>query len=144
VSTLAFLVRHAEAATGGVDADRRLTAAGRAAFSDLLTGLGPRLSVKRVLTSPFRRARETAEILSRATGAPALPEDELASGHCGGRELLALLRQEGTGTALVGHNPEVAEAVALAAGRDVPVPPGTVAAIDLSGAAPRLSWVRCP
>ncbi|HET8725795.1 MAG TPA: histidine phosphatase family protein, partial [Anaeromyxobacteraceae bacterium] len=123
-ASLAYLVRHAEAAAGGADADRRLTAAGRAAFTDLAVGLGPLLAVKRILSSPFRRARETAGLLSRATGAPDAVEDELASGHFGGRELLALLRDRGPGVALVGHNPEVAEAIALAAGRDVAVPPG--------------------
>ncbi len=144
MTALAFLVRHAEAASGGTDAERRLTPAGRAAFADLLSTLGPRLSVKRILASPFRRARETAEILSRATGVAAEPLDDLASGHDTGRELLALARREGAGTVLVGHNPEVAEAIALAAGKGQPVPPGTVAAIDLSGPAPRLSWLRSP
>jgi phosphohistidine phosphatase len=139
-----FLVRHAEAQGGGLDADRRLTAAGRNAFSGLLGMLGPTLAVNRVLSSPFRRARETADILAHATGAPSEPVDELASGHASGRELLALARESGAGTALVGHNPEVAEALAIAAGKPVAVPPGTVAALDLSGARPRLLWVRSP
>ncbi len=139
-----FLVRHAEAQGGGLDADRPLTAAGRNAFSGLLGMLGPKLAVNRVLSSPFRRARETADILAHATGAPAKPVDELASGHASGRELLALARESGAGAALVGHNPEVAEALAIAAGKPVAVPPGTVAALDLSGARPRLLWVRSP
>ncbi|MGA8891966.1 MAG: histidine phosphatase family protein, partial [Anaeromyxobacteraceae bacterium] len=108
---IVYLVRHAEAAAGGVDADRRLTAAGRTAFAGLLSSLGARLGVKRVLTSPFLRARQTAEILGRATGAGVETLDDLASGHAGGRELLALLRLQADGTALVGHNPEVAEAL---------------------------------
>lgn len=141
---LAYLVRHAEAAAGGMDAERPLTAAGRAAFSSLLSALGPGLRVTRVLSSPFRRARETARLLAAATGAPQDVEEDLASGHAGGRELLALLRAAGPGAALVGHNPEVAEALALAAGHEVAVPPGTVAAVDLAGPAPRLSWVRSP
>jgi phosphohistidine phosphatase len=139
-----FLVRHAEAQAGGVDADRRLSAAGKDSFSALLQMLGPKLTVKRILSSPFRRARETAALLAGATGAPAEPSDDLASGHAGGRELLELARQEGAGTALVGHNPEVAEAVAIVAGSPLPVPPGTVAALDLAGPAPRLLWLRSP
>ena len=139
-----FLVRHAEAQGEGLDADRRLTVAGKTAFSELLGMLGPTLAVKRVLSSPFRRARETADIIAHATGAPAEPSDDLASGHAGGRELLALARRSGAGTALVGHNPEVAEALAIAAGKPVAVPPGTVAALDLSGAGPRLLWLRSP
>jgi phosphohistidine phosphatase len=144
VTSPVFLVRHAEAAEGAPDADRRLTASGRAAFSNLLAMLGPGLSVTRIRSSPFRRARETADLLAHATGAPAEPEDELASGHGNGRELLELARDAGPGTALVGHNPEVAEALAIAAGKQVPVPPGTVAALDLSGPVPRLMWSRSP
>jgi phosphohistidine phosphatase len=144
VSFPIFLVRHAEAQGGGVDADRRLSVSGRESFAALLQVLGPKLTVKRVLTSPFRRARETAALLAGATGAPAEPSDDLASGHAGGLELLALARQEGPGTALVGHNPEVAEAIAISAGKPSAVPPGTVAALDLSGPEPRLLWLRSP
>jgi phosphohistidine phosphatase len=144
VTSAVFLVRHAEAQAGGVDADRRLSTSGKEAFSGLLQTLGPRLAVKKILSSPFRRARETADLLARATGAPAGPSDDLTSGHAGGREILELARQEGAGTALVGHNPEIAEAVSIASGKPSPVPPGTVAALDLSGPAPRLLWLRSP
>ena len=144
MTTPVFLVRHAEASDGVPDADRRLTAGGREAFSALLSTLGPRLSVTRIRSSPFRRARETADLLARATGAATEPEEELASGHGTGRELLELARHAGPGAALVGHNPEVAEALSIAAGKQVAVPPGTVAALDLSGPAPRLLWSRSP
>ena len=139
-----FLVRHATAAEGGPDAERRLSAAGRAAFSDLLGMVGPSLSVTAIRSSPFRRAMETADLVAQATGAASEPEDDLASGHGSGRELLELARNAGPGTVLVGHNPEVAEALSIAAGKPVPVPPGTIAALDLSGPAPRLLWSRSP
>ena len=139
-----FLVRHAEATAGGVDVERRLSAAGRQAFGDLLQMIGPKLEVTRVLSSPFRRARETADLLARYAGATTEVEDDLASGHAGGRELLDLVRRAPPGTALVGHNPEVSEALALAGGKKVSVPPGTVAALDVSGASPVLLWVRSP
>lgn len=144
MTSVVYLVRHAEAEAGGHDADRRLTSSGRAAFSGLLQALGPKLAPNRILSSPFRRARETASILALATGAPAESSDDLASGHAGGRELLELARQAAAGTALVGHNPELAEAVAIAAGKPLPVPPGTVAALDVSGPAPHLLWLRSP
>ena len=141
-----YLVRHASAdgGVGGRDADRKLTERGRAGFERLLASLGPSLTVKRVLSSPFLRALQTAEMLGRAAGAPVEPWDDLASGHASGREMLALARQAGPGSALVGHNPEIAEAVALISGAAAPVPPGTVAALDLSGASPRLLWLRSP
>jgi phosphohistidine phosphatase len=145
VSGVAFLVRHAEAggASGGRDADRRLSPRGREAFSHLVAALGPSLGVKEILASPFLRARETAEILSRATGAPVRIAEELASGAAEGREILALARAAGAGAALVGHNPEMAEAVA-ACGAAHPMPAGTVAAVDVSGKVPRLLWFRSP
>ena len=144
MTSVVYLVRHAEAEAGGHDADRRLTSSGRAAFSGLLQVLGPKLAPNRILSSPSRRARETASILALSTGAPAESSDDLASGHAGGRELLELARHAAAGTALVGHNPELAEAVAIAAGKPLPVPPGTVAALDVSGPAPRLLWLRSP
>lgn len=50
----------------------------------------------------------------------------------------------GDRSALVGHHPELAEAVALAAGKQLEVPPGSVAAIDEDGGALRLAWPRSP
>jgi phosphohistidine phosphatase len=146
VSSEVYLVRHAEAGAGvsGKDVDRKLTERGRAGFERLLASLGHSLIVTRVLSSPFLRARETAEMLGLAAGAPVEPSDDLASGHASGREMLALARQAGPGSALVGHNPEIAEAIALVSGSPAPVPPGTIAALDLSRPRPRLLWLRSP
>jgi phosphohistidine phosphatase len=146
VSAATYLIRHAEAGAGvGLkDADRRITERGRVGFERLLASLGPSISVRHILASPFLRARETAGILGQATGAPVEPSDDLASGHSTGRELLALARQAGPGAALVGHNPEIADALAAAGGVGAPVPPGTVAALDLAGPRPRLLWIRSP
>jgi phosphohistidine phosphatase len=143
VPVAAWLVRHARAekdAPGG-DQARRLTAGGRAEFQETLRRLGPRLRPTRILTSPFTRARETAQLLSAACGGVEVElEPRLASGASSGAQLLALCREEGRGVALVGHNPEVAEAIALAGeGRADEVPPGTVAALDGAG---RVAWVE--
>jgi phosphohistidine phosphatase len=143
VPVAAWLIRHARAeqdAPGG-DQARRLTPGGRAEFQQKLARLGARLRPTRILASPFVRARQTAELLSAACGGVEVEvEPRLASGASTGDELLALAREAGRGVALVGHNPEVAEAVALAAeGRDHEVPPGTVAALDRGG---RIAWVE--
>lgn len=140
-----YLVRHAEAerGTGAPDAERRLTPAGRAAFEALARALAPSVRLARVLASPYRRARETAEILGAATGAPVEIDSALVAGRCTGTDVLALGRAAGGGVALVGHNPEMAEAVILAAGGDRPVPPGTVAAVE-GGPPWRLAWLRAP
>ncbi len=140
-----YLVRHAKAEpSAGDDAARRLTPDGRARFVRLLAALGARLAVSRVVTSPFTRARETAELLARATGAPLGEEPRLASGASEGDELLALVRAAAPGTALVGHNPELAEAVARAAGKDVEVKPGAIAALEVDGRSVRLAWIERP
>lgn len=136
-----YLVRHAKAegsAPGG-DAHRRLTAEGRTAFAGAARALAGEVALRRIVTSPYARAQETAALLAEASGAPVEVEPRLASGASTGRALLALGRKLGAGVALVGHNPEVAEAVALAGGEHAEVPPGTVAAVGLDG---RLAWIR--
>ncbi len=132
-----YLVRHAEAEKQAEsDAARRLTPEGRARFEAHARALA--LRVSRIVTSPFARARETAELLSGATGAPVQEDAALASGASTGRGILTLARRAGEGAAIVGHNPELAEAVALAAGHGQSVPPGSVAAIDVDDAGARL------
>jgi len=141
-----YLVRHARAekeAPHG-DAARRVTAEGRAAFHALLASLGQKLAVSRAITSPFARARETAEVLAAATGATIEDDAELASGNLDGRGILAFARRAGAGCALVGHNPEIGEAITLVAKEIRDVPPGTVAAIDLERDGPRLAWIESP
>jgi phosphohistidine phosphatase len=141
-----YLVRHAKAeerAAGG-DAERRLTADGSVRFRTLAAELSGRMAVARILASPYRRARETAELLAAATGAPIEAEAALASGATPAAELLALAREAGPGTALVGHNPELGQAIGLAAGAALDVRPGTVAAVELSGTRAHLLWLEAP
>lgn len=139
------LVRHAEAEKApNAGADRGLTAAGRAAFEALVRRLAPTLKLGRVVSSPYRRARETAGILAAAAGLPLEQDQALAAGGCGGPGILALGRAAGAGAALVGHNPEIAEAVAIAAGRPERVPPGAVAAVEAGPHGYRLVWIRTP
>jgi len=141
-----YLVRHAKAERDHPkgDAARRLSADGRQRFEKLLAVLLPRLAVTEVHTSPYARCKETAKLLGAATGAPLVVEEALASGRSTGSELLRLARAVGDGAALVGHNPETAEAVALAAGHAVEVKPGTVAAVDLLPSGARLAWLEKP
>jgi phosphohistidine phosphatase len=137
-----YLVRHAKAETDapGGDSARRLTPGGRQAFAAVARALAADdVRITRIVTSPFTRARQTAELLAEATGAAVTVEPRLASGVSGGREVLALGQTLGAGVALVGHNPELAEAVALAGTGRAEVPPGTVAAVRLDG---RLDWIR--
>ena len=138
-----YLIRHARAekAAPGGDAERGLTPEGRDTFREAVLSLVGRIVVRRILTSPFRRARQTGDLLAALTGAPLEEEEELSSGASSSARLLALGKELGEGAALVGHNPELGAAIAVAAGRDVEVPPGTVAAIGLDG---RLAWLAHP
>lgn len=141
-----YLVRHAEAEPSpGDDAARRLTPAGRARFAAHAASLAGRMRVALVLTSPLVRARETAALLAAASGAPVEEEPGLAPGASSAQELLALARRRGDGVALVGHNPEMAEAVAAVARRHLAVSAGTVAAVDADAAGTsQLAWLEPP
>jgi phosphohistidine phosphatase len=146
MTTLRFhLVRHAKAEPQYVaDAARQLTPEGRDRFAAHAASLAVELSLTRIVASPFARAVQTAELLAQATGAALEVQGALASGASSGAQLLALARQLGHGVALVGHNPEIAQAVAIAAGDDLDVPPGTVAAIDADADGFTLAWLRTP
>lgn len=141
-----YLVRHAEAERGSTfpDVARRLTPEGRSRFGALAAALAPALRLSLVLTSPLARGRETADVLVAACGGRVEEREALASGRCGGAQLLELARSAGPGVALVGHNPEMAEAVKLASGQDQKVPPGAVAAVEAGPGGYRLLWVRIP
>jgi phosphohistidine phosphatase len=144
-TTRVYLVRHGAAESkAATDAERRLTGDGRGAFEALLRRLRGRLEVSRIVTSPFVRARETADLLAAATGAEVEEDDALASGRSSGRQILALARRLGAGTALVGHNPEVAEAIGLVTGKHVEVKPGAVAALDMDAGGERVVSVEAP
>jgi phosphohistidine phosphatase len=142
MTTRLYLVRHAEAvgtARGG-DAARRLTAEGRDRFAAHARSLAHAL--ERIVTSPYARAAETAGLLAAATGAAVSTDDALASGASTGDGILRLGRARGSGTALVGHNPELAQAASRAAGQELSVAPGTIVAIDDDGKAFTVAWVR--
>lgn len=142
-----YLVRHAQAEPNHPlgDSARRLTAEGRAGFRARAEALAAEARLYRILTSPYTRARETAELLGAATGAPVEAEEALGSGRSSAEELIRIARVRGDGTALVGHNPEVFDAVARVAGREQPVPPGTIACLEVEeddAGWPRLAWLR--
>ena len=141
-----YLVRHAQAEPSHPlgDSARRLTPEGRDAFRARARALAPDVAFARILSSPYARARETAELLHAATGAGVEIEEALGSGRSEPQELLRIARLRGDGTVLVGHNPEISGAVAFVAGHELPVPPGTVACLEVLDEAgwPRLAWLR--
>src|SRR5688500_3230980 len=99
-----LLVRHAKADPGSPDELRALSAAGREqarALAERLSGEQPAV----VLSSPLLRARETADAIARAAGAPLRIDDRLAPGATAAAMLEAL---EGAGDTVVavGHQPD--------------------------------------
>lgn len=140
-----YLVRHgtAESINAAGDAARALTLEGRAAFARHAEGLRTSMAVRAVFTSPLMRAQQTAQILGDVLGVPVTVLPDLASGNLGGAQVLALLETRGDGALLVGHNPEMADALARVAGRGVAVNPGTIAEVALESPLV-LRWARSP
>ncbi len=108
-----YLVRHAiaeDSSASGRDADRALTTEGKAKMRRAAAGLAAlEVRLGRILTSPYRRAVETAEILAAALGSVetrVLPE--LAAG-ADPTAVLAALRphRQVDALALVGHQPDL-------------------------------------
>lgn len=149
-----YLLRHAiaENAAAGGDANRRLTEEGRAQLRRVLErahGAGARVSL--ILTSPYRRALETAEIAAHQLGyegklmrSPALVP-EASPEHLW--EEIRLHRDE-PAILLCGHEPLFSAAVAYLLGSTrvmVHFPTGAMARIDVTafGAAPAgiLQWM---
>jgi phosphohistidine phosphatase len=110
-----YLMRHAPAedqAGSGRDFDRELTVSGRGRARDVARALadageGPR----RILSSPYVRARETAELVAERFE-PRPPIETCAELGCGGDALPVVQRLLGEGARrvmLVGHEPDLTE-----------------------------------
>jgi len=95
----------------GRDEDRRLTAEGKRKLREVVAGMRAlELPVERVLSSPLRRAIETAEIVAEAWGSSEDVEVTPAlSPGAGPDAAIAALADIGrpSGVVLVGHEPDV-------------------------------------
>ena len=153
-----YLVRHAQAEPRGPrwpdDSHRPLAGRGRQRFASLL--LDPavrRASLDVVLTSPFVRAVQTAEMLAKARRSP-LPVRVCLALEPGGRpEAVARAvarRPNGSAVALVGHEPALSQFVAYLTGRPAPIPfrKGGVWRLrvrtPVAAGSGRLVWARWP
>ncbi len=122
-------MRHAEAAPGEPDALRPLTAEGKAQTR----ALGEKLAGQRleaVVCSPLLRARETAELIARAAGLEAEPEEQLAPG-ADVTSLSAAVSGKGETVVVVGHQPDCSEIVLVLTGEDRSFAPGAYAEHEL-------------
>lgn len=105
-----ILWRHAEAADGTPDLERELTRTGHRQARDMAKWLRKRLPANaRVISSPARRAMQTAHALSKNAEIVA----EIAPGASFGTLMAAAGWPGGSGTiVLVGHQPELGQAAA--------------------------------
>ena len=118
-------LRHGEAEEqqpGGSDADRRLTPKGekqaqRAAEWLARHGRAPQW----VVTSPYPRARQTAEAVAERLGCPLVEDRRLTAGHFDLAALRSILVELGTPETVlaVGHEPDLSEAIGQLIGGSV-------------------------
>ena len=130
-SVRVYLCRHAKAAPGEPDDLRELTGKGRRqaeALGEQLAALPDPPAL--VLSSPLVRARQTAEAIASATGAPLEIESRLAPGAT-----IFDLREAVAGragpVATVGHQPDCSEIARAVTGTDPGFSPGAMAQLEL-------------
>jgi phosphohistidine phosphatase len=129
-----YLCRHAKAAPGEPDEGRELTGKGRRQAAEL----GERLAELPeppaiVVSSPLVRARQTAEAIAAATGAP-LEIDRRLSPGATIHHLREVVAERPGPVATVGHQPDCSEIALAVTGRDPGFSPGAMAQLEVEPA----------
>lgn len=147
-------MRHGEAEPAGADGDvgRRLTARGQLQARTAAAGLRALdVQLDRLLTSPLRRAAETAALLAGELGGPEPEPWPVLDGRAPANAILEELAALASlaRVAVVGHMPVLAELVALAtAGPASGLGTASVALVEFAAdpgrGAGRLCWLRGP
>jgi phosphohistidine phosphatase len=131
--TRIYLCRHAEAAPGTPDELRRLTAAGQARADAM--GRELRCSTPpptAVVTSPLRRAHDTAKAIAEAIGVEPRIAPCLAPGARASHVVAAVASLDCHGAvAVVGHQPDLSHIALALVGHDPGVAPGAIHGVDL-------------
>jgi len=140
------LLRHAaaeEKSTSGKDADRALTTEGERRARGVARGLAwLEPGIDRIVASPYRRARQTAEPAARELHLEeSLTESRALEPGRDPEEILEEIRAEGgKGVLLVGHEPHLGALLGrLVAGRPLltlPLRKAAVARLDWDGRGP--------
>jgi phosphohistidine phosphatase len=145
-----MFVRHAEAEKAYPlgDETRPLTCEGRASFRIHARKLARLTPMAGIITSPLVRSLQTAEILAEAFGLTQVEiHPEMKPRANSSKRILRLARERGAGWMLVGHNPSLAYAGALALETsELPVKlrKGTVLALYPKGKHFSLAWMAVP
>ena len=122
-----WLLRHAEAADGTPDAERKLTKKGKKQAENAglaLKAMG--VEPEACFTSPKVRAADTARLACEPLGVEHTLEPKLAGGPFDAEALAAGLKQ----VLLVGHDPDFSMAVHDATGAQVRMKKGGIAGIE--------------
>jgi phosphohistidine phosphatase len=131
VPVLVFLVRHAHADPGDPDELRPLSTRGREEARSVAERLASHATPPRlVLSSPLRRARETAAAIAAETGAALELDERLAPGATADDLREAVAGRTGP-VAAVGHQPDCSEIAAALTGSDPGFPPGGMTELQL-------------
>ena len=129
------LMRHADAAAGGDDLQRSLSARGEADAAEQ----GRQLArwdgdINKALVSPARRTRQTAQ-LALPAGSELLIYDAIYEASVG--DLLQVLEHAGDAEQmLVGHNPGISGLVSYLTRQSVHMAPGAIVLIEFDPPAP--------
>ena len=146
-----FIIRHAKAVEreqwSGSDAERPLVGEGVTQATSNFRMLGVLSRVEEIWSSPFRRAIDTARILAVQWNLPLHVQPWLAAEASAPESWPARLPSERT-VALVGHEPELGQAIAVLIGATQPVAMKKGAIACLEGAAEaggmQLRWLVTP
>jgi phosphohistidine phosphatase len=137
-SVVLVLVRHGEAGTAASDEARELTQTGRRGVRMLSAELQSKaFSPAAIRTSPYRRARQTAETIFSALPDPGPIQDtNLLAPGATPETLLQLLKAEKPGSAAlwVGHMPDLGRFAARLLGEvgEVAFKPGTAVGLRVN------------
>lgn len=136
--TRILVMRHGPAEALGLahsgDFDRRLTPAGRKRTEQACAVLAQLLpEIGRVYTSPYLRARETADLLAAALSLPSPEATPLLAPGFDRAALAGMLAEaDGRATAVVGHEPDLSGFIAWMSGARVVMDKGTACLIELA------------
>ena len=129
-----YLLRHGTAqkhSAGTPDRERALTEAGRAQVRQLAEGIKRlRWPLERIYASPYRRAKETAELVASTLGMRASFEKLLRLGSSPEDVEELLSRADHQHVMLVGHQPDLSRLSKHLTGRRLNLPTAGLAVVE--------------
>ena len=134
-----WLLRHAAAedrARSGRDADRVLTPEGLARAEAVARGLATlEPGIARIVSSPYLRARQTADAAAKALGIRKIFESRALEPERDPEEILEEAGESSGGVLLVGHQPHLGGLLGrlIGGGSEIPLKKAGIAQITLTG-----------